>query len=93
MNQENRANAHAWALSAASVAAVLYLACAAIVALWPAAALRLLAWVTHIANVEKFAGDVVITPLSLAAGLIEIVAYVYVGVWLLIWFHAQLSRR
>ena len=94
MNQEySRARAHSWALAAAGVAAIFYLGCAAIVALWPAAAGQLLGWVTHVVRVKDFAGNVTVTPLSLIAGLIEVILYAYLGVWLLLWLHAKLSRR
>jgi len=65
----------------------IYVACAAFVALWPEFAVKLLGWLVHLVNVEKFAGDVRITPLGFLIGLAQAVVYTYVGAWLFSWLH------
>lgn len=84
---------YSFAGAAASTAGVAYLVCAAFTALWPAAALRLLGWVAHIVNVEKFAGDVSMSFGSVTAGLVEIVLYAYLFAWLLAWFYNRFAEQ
>ncbi len=61
---------------------IMYIICAAFTALWPDLAMKLLGWVAHIVNVDKFAGDVQITLVGVAIGLLEIVVYGYVAAYL-----------
>ncbi len=66
---------------------LIYAVCAVFVALWPDFALRLLGWLVHLVNVDKFAGDVAITLGGFLAGLAQVVIYTYVGGWLIARLH------
>ncbi len=66
---------------------IIYILCAAFVALWPGLALQLLGWLVHLVNVEKFAGDVAISFGGFIAGLLQAVIYTYIGAWLFAWLH------
>jgi hypothetical protein len=70
------------ALAATVAAGVAYVACAAVVAIAPVAALQLLGWLAHVVNVEQFAADVALTPAAFLAGLVEVLVYVYLVVGL-----------
>ncbi len=66
---------------------IIYIVCAAFVALWPDFALQLLGWLVHLVNVDKFAGDVRMTLGGFIAGIVQVVIYTYVGAWLIAWLH------
>ena len=83
---------NSFAGAAASTAGIAYLVCAAFTALWPAAALRLLGWVAHIVNVEKFAGDVAMTAGGVTIGLIQVVLYAYLAAWIFAWFYNRFAK-
>ncbi len=90
MNNEKhycQINKNGFALAAGGVMGVIYVVCAAFVALWPGFALRLLGWLVHLVNVEKFAGDVAITFEGLIWGLVQVAVYTYVGAWLVALLH------
>lgn len=73
---------HQFSLAASATFGIMYVACAAFTALLPDLAMRLLGWVAHIVNVDKFAGGVEITLVGVAIGLLEIVVYGYVAAYL-----------
>ena len=79
-----------WA--AALTMGVVYVVCAVFVALWPASALRLLGWLVHLVNVDKFAGDVGITVGGFIGGLAQVFLYTYIGAWLFAWLHNRAAR-
>ena len=85
-------NNQGFALAAAGVMGVIYIVCAIFVALWPNFALQLLGWLVHLVNVEKFAGDVVITFGGFLAGLAQVVIYAYAGAWLIAWLHNKFCK-
>lgn len=90
MNNEKhycQINKNGFALAAGGVMGVIYVVCAVFVTLWPDFALQLFGWLVHLVNVEKFAGDVVITLGGFLAGLAQAVIYTYTGVWLIAWLH------
>lgn len=90
MNNEKhycQINKNGFALAVGGVMAAIYIICAAFVALWPGFALQLFDWLVHLVNVEKFAGDVVITFGGFIAGLAQVVIYTYVGAWFVAWLH------
>ena len=66
-----------FSLAIAGTFGVMYVLCAALVALAPGVALKLLGWVTHIVNIDKFAGDVEITAAGFIIGLVQILVYSY----------------
>ena len=72
---------------------VLYIVCALFVWVAPEAALSLLSWLTHIVNVDKFAGDVALTPAGFFAGLAQVVLYSYVAGWLFGWFYNNFPKK
>lgn len=76
-----------FALAAGGVMGIIYIVCAAFVALWPDFALQLLGWLVHLVNVDKFAGDVRMTLGGFIAGIVQVVIYTYVGAWLIAWLH------
>lgn len=73
---------HQFSLAAATTFGIMYVICAVFTALWPDAALKLLGWVAHIVNVDKFAGGVEVTLGGVAVGLLEIVVYSYASAYL-----------
>lgn len=85
-------NKHAFGLSVASTMGVLYIVCAVFVWAAPAFTLQLLGWVTHIVNVEKFAGDVVLTFQGLVFGLLQILVSGYISGWIFAWFYNRFAR-
>jgi len=64
-----------------------YIICALFVTLWPGFALQLFGWLVHLINVEKFAGNVVMTFGGFIVGLTQAVVYTYIGAWLVVWLH------
>ena len=83
---------HKFALAAAGTLGLVYLVCAAFVAVAPEAAMTLLGWLTHIVNVDKFAGDVAITFPALLFGLIQVVVYAYLMMAIFAWLHNHFVR-
>lgn len=95
MNDEKHCcqiNKKGFALAAGGVMGVIYIICAAFVALWPSFALQLLGWLAHLVNVEKFAGDIAITFGGFLAGLAQVVIYASVGAWLIAWLHNKFCQ-
>lgn len=80
-------NAKKFAFAAAATTAIVYAVCVAFVFAAPDLALKILGWVTHIVNVEKFAGDVEITAVGLIGGFAQVLIYAYIFAWLLAWFY------
>ncbi|OGY63746.1 MAG: hypothetical protein A3I24_02065 [Candidatus Harrisonbacteria bacterium RIFCSPLOWO2_02_FULL_41_13b] len=80
-------NKQKFSLAAGVTAAVAYGVCAFVVVLWPEAALRLLGWVAHLVNVEKFAGDVTISFGSFLIGLFQILVYAYAAAFVFAWLY------
>jgi len=78
-----------FALAAAVVVGASYVVCGAFVALAPDFALKLLGWLAHLVNVEKFAGDVQVTAVGFALGFVQAIVYAYVFAWLI----AELYNR
>lgn len=73
---------HPFSLAVSVTFGIMYIVCAAFTALLPDLAMKLLGWVAHIVNVDKFAGGVEITLVGVAIGLLEIVVYGYVAAYL-----------
>ncbi|MBI5400609.1 MAG: hypothetical protein HZB12_00620 [Candidatus Yonathbacteria bacterium] len=73
---------HSFALAMSVTFGIMYIICAVFTALSPELALKLLGWVVHIVNVDKFAGGVAVTWGGVAMGLLEIVVYGYVAAYL-----------
>lgn len=82
-----------FALAAAGTLGVIYIVCAILVLIAPDFALRLLGWLTHIVNVDKFAGDVTITPLGLLIGLLQVALYTFVVAWLFAFLHNKFVQQ
>ncbi len=90
MNNEKhycQINSQGFALAAAGVMGAIYIVCSIFVALWPNFAIQLLGWLIHLVNVDKFAGNIAMTFGGFLAGLIQAVAYTYVGAWFIAWLH------
>ncbi|MBI4193172.1 MAG: hypothetical protein HY536_00920 [Candidatus Colwellbacteria bacterium] len=86
-------NARGFALAAGGVMGAVYTVCAVFVALFPTFSLRLLGWLVHLVNVERFAKDVAITATSFLAGLAEVTVYSFVIAWLLARLHNQFGEK
>ncbi len=82
-----------FSLAAAATMGIVYVVCAAFVALWPAVAMQLFGWLMHLVNVDKFAGDVGITTVGFVVGLLQAVVYTYVGALLFVWLHNKFLKR
>jgi len=80
-------NTRTFSNSAALTMGVVYVVCAAFVALFPDLALQLLGWLVHLVNVDKFAGDVAMTWAGFVGGLIQVLLYTWVGAYLFAWLH------
>ena len=80
-------NKNKLALAAALTMSIAYLVCVIFVAMAPVFSLRLLGWLTHLVNTDKFA--VAITAKGFIAGLLEVFVYTYI----VIWVFAALYRR
>lgn len=78
--------------AAAGTMGIVYVVCAVFVWLWPDLALQLFGWLVHLVNVDKFAGDVVITLTSFIGGLVQILVYTYVGAYLFAWLHNRFMK-
>jgi len=85
-------NIQKFSLAAAVAMGVIYAVCAAFVAAWPDFSLKLLGWLVHLVNVEKFAGDVAITLIGFVIGLAQIVVYTYIGAWIFAWLHNRFMQ-
>ena len=80
-----RINSRAIALSSAIVMGVGYIVCAIFVVVWPGFASQLFGWIFHLIDLDKFAGGMTITPVSVIVGFIQIVIYTYAGVFFVAW--------
>lgn len=86
-------NKGGFALAASGVMGAIYTICAIFVALWPDFSLQLFGWLVHLINVEKFAGDVVMTFGGFLAGLAQVVIYAYIGAWFIAMLHNKFCRE
>lgn len=80
----------AWA--GAQAMGILYIICAAFVAVWPDTSLQLFGWLMHLTNVEQFAGDVGVTFGGFIGGLAQSVVYTYLFLWLLAAWYNRSAR-
>ena len=85
-------NAGGFAKAAAGIMGLVYAICAIFVALWPDFALQLLGWLTHLVNVDKFAGTRAITMGGFLAGLAQMIIYSYIVAWLIAWLHNKFCK-
>ena len=85
-------NKSKFSLAAMLTVAILYVACAVLVAVLPDLSLKLLGWVAHIVNVEKFAGQVNVTASGLIAGLLEVMIYSYVASWIFVGLYNRFNK-
>lgn len=85
-------NKSKFSLAAMLTVAILYIACAVLVAILPDFSLKLLGWVAHIVNVEKFAGEVDVTAGGLIVGLLEVMIYTYVASWIFAGLYNRFSK-
>lgn len=81
-----------FSLAAAGTMGIVYVVCAVFVALWPDFALQLFGWLVHLVNVDKFAGDVVITAGGLIIGLLQVLVYTYIGTYVFAWLHNRFIK-
>lgn len=89
----DKMNVNKFALAAAATMGIIYAVCAGFVALWPGFSLQLFGWLVHLVNIEKFAGDVQITAIGFAVGLLQSLLYTYVVAWIFAWLHNKFSGR
>lgn len=73
-------NTQKFALAGAETASILYIVCAAVVAVAPDLAMKLLGWLAHLTNTELLVRE--ITMSGVAYGLIQVVVYVYIMLWI-----------
>lgn len=81
-----------FSLAASGAMGLVYIVCAIFVALWPDFALQLLGWLVHLVNVDKFAGDAVITFGGFIIGLVQIFIYTYVTMWIFASLHNKFMK-
>lgn len=81
-----------FSLAAAITIGIVYIVCAVFVILWPGFALQLFGWLVHLINVEKFAGDVQITPFGFLVGFLQAFLYTYIGALIFTWLHNRFLK-
>lgn len=86
-------NANKFSLAAALTMGIVYIVCAVFVVLWPDFSLQLFGWLVHLVNVDKFAGDVQITAVGFLIGLLQAVAYTYIGALVFSGLHNKFLKR
>ena len=69
-----------FALAFAEAAGIVYAICAAVVAVSPASAFKLLGWIAHLTNLEELARQVTFSGFLL--GFVQVVVYTYLSAWL-----------
>lgn len=84
-------NTQKFALAATETAAILYVACAVLVAVAPDLAMTLLGWLAHVTNTEALARSVTMT--GVVYGLIQVVIYMYVSVALFAWLYNRSVKQ
>jgi len=82
-----------FSLALAVTMGIIYVVCAAFVALWPDFALQLFGWLVHLVNVDKFAGDVQINVLGFIIGLAQAIIYTYIGALIFSWLHNKFLKK
>ncbi len=82
-----------FSLALAVTMGIIYIVCAVFVALWPDFALQLFGWLVHLVNVDKFAGDVQMTAFGFIIGLLQAMAYTYIGALVFAWLHNKFMKR
>lgn len=85
-------NKNKFTLAASYTVGILYAVCVVLVAVAPNFALKLLGGVAHLANVDKFAGDVQITLAGVGIGLIQVMIYSYIAAFLFSWLYNKLVK-
>ena len=81
-----------FSLAAACAMSIIYAICAVFVMLFPDFALQLLGWLTHLVNVDKFAGDMAITFGGFIVGLIQIFVYTYITMRIFALLHNKFKK-
>lgn len=84
-------NTKKFALAAAETGAVLYIACALLVAIAPDLAMTLLGWLAHVTNTETLARSVTMT--GVVYGLIQVVIYVYIAAYMFSWLYNRSVKQ
>jgi len=82
-----------FSLALAVTMGIIYVVCAAFVALWPDFALQLFGWLVHLVNVDKFAGDVQMTVFGFIIGLLQAMVYTYIGALVFAWLHNKFLKK
>ena len=82
-----------FSLAVVITAGTAYIICAAFTALLPDVALKFFGWMIHLADVEKFTGDVEITLGGFALGLLPILFYAYVGSYFFAWLYNRFTVK
>ena len=80
-------NKQKFSLAATITMGIVYIICAVFTAILPDVALKLLGWIIHLVNVEKFAGSIEVTFGSLVLGLLPILFYTYLTTYLFAWLY------
>lgn len=93
MQKNMEIHKRSFAGAAAITTGIAYLVCAIFVSIAPKAAIAMLGWLTHILDVDKFAGSVRITATGVAIGLLEAMVYAYIVAWIFAWIYASLEKR
>ncbi len=84
-------NTQKFALAAAETAAILYVTCAAFVAVAPELAMTLLGWLAHVTNTEMLARSVTMT--GVVYGLVQVIIYMYIATFLFALLYNRSIRR
>ncbi len=82
-----------FSLAAAATVGILFILCAAFVALWPALALQMVGWLVHLTNVEKYVSDVGVNWTGAFFGFIQAVVYTYLGALIFAWLHNRFLKK
>lgn len=85
-------NKNKFALAASGTVAITYIICAVFTFLWPETAVQLLGFIFHILNMEKLAGGVDVTLWSAIIGLLQVIIYTFVNIWVFAWIYNRLLK-
>lgn len=80
------------ALAASGTVGIAYVVCAIFTYLWPEVAVSLLGFVFHVLNMEKLAGGVEFSLWSAIIGLLQVVIYTFINIWIFAWIYNALIK-
>lgn len=84
-------NTQKFAMAATKTAAMLYAACALLVAVAPDFAMKLLGWLAHVTNTDTLARSVTMS--GIIFGFIQVAVYMYITAYMFAWFYNRSIKQ